>query len=625
MAIKINGCTVIDDTKNWTGNPIAASAPSVCACKYCGVSDLTPNLSCGNYYQLRACSDICVCTITNPSACPYLYLDIASRCKNTIKLPANFIPGSVTATTNTSLAVSYVYNGTNWIKSSTSNTGFLVGSDKQNPCRWNLCDNLVFKCMDNVCDSSGNCYCSVYLDCTSKIQQPCCTAFAVDCAAVWYNNLNGKHPPVYVCYPGHPYPLGVATAIAECPSGSCSYRAPALVAWDITPAGSLLDRTRTTVVGQLCFCAQIATAIPISHTVANNALVSFQSQYSNYYVSVNKLDCVLNLNSVNPPTCCVMQTISIGTCCVCGHGFGCLISTKFHDMDKCCFPAMVLAGCCKFKFWKGTGACPICYIGSLHNLPANSSTIPCTCSYILEISTTGEYLVMAVSCCYCRAAACSVADSSIVVYRDCFATSCVCGSCYVPIFQYKFNSGTPFCMCCPIQPNYLATSNAIYSFDKELCHIFVYGCSAVPQCGCFCYIQTMFTRKTTGDSYVTSLPPIQSNCCIESGYGGCLCGWYWQPNCYAWQGFKGICAEQCCMFGYYACSATCGCTKGLNYDPSTCGWRVGSVCWCDACYCACGCEFAWNGQNHRHMIDSNGNITHPEYIPLPSLTTLYSS
>lgn len=643
MAIKINGVTVIDDDKNWTGNSIAGAAPTVCACKYCGVTSITPDLACANYYNIRAnTSNLCICTLTNESSCASLYLDIISGSETKVNLPTCFYPSSFTADSTPERVYNYTKANSCWILNSVSCTRFIPGNNifSPNPIQgsfnsecvpdftltattgtitntWLACCGCSTFIKQAICQSVPG-YCFIQGadaskgSATTKFCNNWCALAGLCYVESFFGQMAGRSTVICTDYCQYPYGLYSYGDTCGC-SLLCTGRFSFVAVYNITPKGIVVSNPKVLDFGPICadqqcwrWSAAVANPAIVSHSVRCNLILIHgkceRSDNGGSYINVYKLDCFLVKRQL-----CLLQNIYI--CPAAYNDFSGTEIRQFqivkpnHSFDRCVGPALLTAGCCSYTMWLGnTAVCPICYSCSGSGLNYQQCLFAGPSTFNNEtpinMSENGEYLLLLGHT--SPTSALNQGRIRVMRWPNRANTSCCVSGSWSQIYAGTctttpagFSSyGSPF-----------ATAMNVKT-DKNLCHIFIFS-------ECCGTTQLALTRCTDNTSY------------FVSAFARASCGTYFMAaGCsFGSEVIKCICLEQNCAYSGLACSTANGTSKGLIYNNTSCTWIVSNCCYGLANVCS---QFCYNIEQYGYFRDPDGNLINPLILHGTCDCTLFS-
>jgi len=611
MAIKIQGTTIIDDAAN-VSNICMVTTGTICSNTYygcgsglCGVpvtkvssysckccltnsscNNITIDLCCGNYYQIRSLGPVNVSCVCNINYCNKLIIEtLGNSLSSKLTMPSCFAYACSSAD-QCKVTTTFEDVGNNcWIGNYYSQPR-LQGDNIYNS--WQCCDiNTIttrLGCIRCVSSSPSVIFCNFEIEramCLCGSNSPYALSnFAICDAQKSKGQLSG------FCYNNNLYGIGIGQVYDAGQGGAYTY----MRFWRVNPATGDLDCFRCFALGYYdsTYGANLSPGVIISVSPENDFFVTarrvcwFPSQSCGSSCIV-----VYSLSdAVNNGTLVPLQYI-----CACGDTGGarginlyCQSSAiPFHNMDVCCSPAkLIYKNCCNCygtcglyvrKFWKGTAPCYVC-----------SSDCCLFCASTISdpglLTQEGDYLLH--SCCCCVDTSCC--HLCVRVSYDSLNNCCTNTS-----FSEVVNHSVLNVVC----------NRGVFITDCRFCHIghitLQVQCFADTSTAC---IKTRLANGTYISSY--SCSGLMCNCSYGPVWtpGGCTCGCFSRtPNflgsCTA-EPFLYIDLQNNCMYSALKANGSDSLSQtGSRYCTNTCTWVFGTGC-CYACsnsgYCAYGVE-----------------------------------
>lgn len=609
-----------------SGNPSVCSGIQICCTAGC------LDYSCGNYFKFRLLGDYTLCCILNGTNANKLFFDIVPGSSGVrITTNSSFITSVPLAniTTNSKRIIEWNKVGTKWY-------GHAWGSKDSNSfetyqgssARYAFNDSGSCSC----CTFGGlistptlTCYgaCSalraIITDCYCRLGMYVCRAdvqspgqypqFAQNYGWLNINNgalvkVDGQYmsvlPVFYMNNPGDP-------------DGS-PYFSPTIV--------TVVHDTESSG-GKLCLCNNLNVACRpmyciagISNIGSNEAgqprIVAVSEQSDLLVVFFPRCNCVGGILTVEKLSAvvsgqqCTLQSICLcqpvgGCACNCFvtiPAYQCLDNTKNIPASMwkiLCYNAVSGIVCTiKYKFWKGTTACPVCHSYCAFGV-CDCTSMCCTLAKgyegggIFMSDICGKYMVLGST-----NNTCSVNHAYSMWMDNCW---CSCTTYSISNIWCAACCTTNNCGCC-------LASAAVFA-DEYLCHIAHFACSG---CNCTYTRYNIWTR--TGDSVVRSFERCGSTIenCIPSSAPGC-------------QIFR-ISVWDCCMFSCRFACATCPTNcyicYGARYHPAICCWcRDANTAWCLSTAGICG-NFSLYGETFSNLRDLSNNVV--DFLGIKLLT-----
>ena len=632
MPIRVNGVTVIDESRNWTGNAIPASVPIVSTCTISGLSNVNLDIACANYYKIRANTPLTIDCICNISCCNNFFIDYASNDGSKIStLPACF---SFTQSANNceSRNFSTVYKFENlnnkWIGSIVDRN--LNFGDDPTPqsisavCRY--VDRIetgvagfgmasFFKCYNNTSDGNNYGLCKDFNVLTFKYGSSIYTVSPSACP----RGFNISEP----IYSNLSTVRTICTYCSFCCSGNCCSMIPRLIGYSlkcdfilvgtfdcgvVNPSPSqtacfvleaykLTDaiqgiRTRIQFVAFRA-CAYSSTAAALRGCVCINPSCGLVNSSWSQHSGVGGY-----INNFNFDDCAVPQIVSD----VNGYSYECNPSAEP--------PYNLGIATDGMKIWVGSDpSCIFCYRFQTSGYPGYTSNN--YCQMICEwprgsrafYTKDGRYAITVDTLLYPCSSCCRF-DRRVSIWRDTQFGSCLCTN---------FTTLATICdqaFGCSVQ-----TSLFDLIFDCCMCHVLYFGKKGTSGCTC-CSIAVGYSRTTDGCCYVISLPCL----CCGSATGS-------SQNPYVCCGSNqvissfGICLEKNCFYSTRLLQANGAVGCGASYNPALCRWNITTTPVDTCCFC-CYYDYSSTVDMFTNPRDSANNYVNPFYIHALSNTKL---
>lgn len=614
MAIKINGVTVIDDNKTWQGNAISGAAPTVCACKYCGANNITPDLASANYYNIRANTPVTISCICNIDCCSQFYMNFISNDGSKVPtLPSCFNYGQFSA------------------NCTTRNTELTYKFDKVDD-RWLGC--VVDKCVyyGDVITPITTTDVAKYM-CSIGVQPDCvCRARVVGSISSIYagigcglcRDLNLLHfragGSIYTVYTTPSVKGFMITEPLNCVSSSvktiCTYSSTCSMSPRLLGYSVKCDFILVGTFDHSCLCYNAAFAVLEAYKLSD-ALKGDRSL----------LQCVCFSACTYPSTAASLRTLGgcLAGCATYISGLGGLIGN--FNFDECNVPLVVSdaqswSPCCNsgvpidmtnsndgMKIWLGPNlGCVFCYClrtNGFPGYPPNTCQNCCVNTIARAFYTKdGKYAITVDTLLYPTATYCRF-EKRVTVWRDSQHNVCSCASFTGLATVCDISLGT-----CTHQANF----ELIY--DCCMCHVLYFG---KKESTCICAVAGVgYSRTTDGCCYVESLPLLYCN------VQGTTCNPY--TTCFGVcvpSTTFGICLEKNCLYSTNLIQANGVLGCGASFNPSTCRWNITTTAIDTCCFCC-----LYDGYNPILLVtnprDASNNYVNPLYVHNLSNTALFT-
>ena len=597
------------------GAVIVCSTAQICCTAGC------LNYSCGNYFKFRLLGDYTLCCVLNETNATKLFFDIVPGVGGVrISTNSSFISSVPLAnlTTNSKRIIEFDKVGSKWYGrawGSNLSDSFDSYQGSSSVYAFNAtgsCNCCCFNCI--VSTPTATCYGScmalrcVFLDanrlgyyiCRYDVNIPGVQPqFPNNCG--WRNLNNGALVKVDGKYMSI-FPIKYMSSPGD-PEGS-PYYTPTLVTavHDIAGSG-----------GKMCLCNELNQACRATYCINgigfidqsafdHPRIVAVSEQNDLIITHVARCSAIGGIISVDKLSAVVAgQQCTLQTICLCNPSGGCqcncnLTIPAYQCLDntknipasiwkiQCLCEAGARVSVIKYKFWKGTTACPVCHSYCIFDV-CDCTSYCCSVargyegSGIFMSDICGKYMLIGGV-----ASPCSVNHAFGMWSDSCW---CSCTTYSISNIWCAQCSTTNNCGCC--------VAGASTFADEYLCHIIHFACSG---CTCTYTRQNIWTR--VGDTVVRSFERCGSTaqCCIPALNPGC-------------QIFR-ISVWDCCIFSCKFACATCPTTPctcyGAKYHPAICCWcREANSAWCLTTAGICG-NISLYGETYSNLRDMSNNI-----------------
>lgn len=657
------GNALISDGANWTTKYIDFTGATVnCETKYCGISNLTPNLACANYYRLRLNTDTCICTLINESCCTSLYFDVIAspgpNCSGVyISFPNSFYPNEICHSYTEQRVYSYrKFNDCWFLDNVTCSSKGIEGDNSLYPVpvsstsacgTFACCVNRQFIPSTISVNPTCACYRSCYASCGTIGAELCCALASLlpfyccipgDSKATTVipnepntgvlgsrNLISSQYMPqvfgelAYIPTNYCKYPYGVYSFSASIGTGC---RSQSLMVYNITETGIQIPNNTTADFNwYTCteYCFNRGGPSIITHSVDCNYIAIYSRERLRTQtgtIGVYRLDCFLQTR-----TLCALQTITVPGCvwgtAACYRRENMFVKPG-HNLDTCNTPAMLVAGCIAYNFWKGTSVCPLCYVCTLtHGLPAGvNSTGGCSLGNdgtywcVERVSPDGQFVLMSIFCCLASTCNCL----SLCMYRNCNYNSCTTAPSFTGIGSTCSITGDTS----SLQGGNAVRNQAQVRADKDLCHVFFISDSC---CGSFGAIQMGISKWANNQGYSTSIIGLATSWTTTSC--AATTGAFFLPgrtSC-TLEVIKCICVEKGCVYSQWMCSAANGNNNGLIFNSANNCWVVANTCYTPT---VCN-QFCYNIEFYSsNMRSANNGIQNPLFLHASCDSSVYT-
>ena len=604
------------------GNPSVCSGVQICCAAGC------LNYCCGNYFKFRLLGDYTLCCVLNDTSANKLFFDIipGGTCSVRISTNSSFITSVPLAniTTNSKRIIEWNKVGTKWYGhawGSKDSNSFETYQGSSGIYAFNTtasctCCNFNGVVATPTCTCYGSCLAlrCVFADayrlgkmvCQADVHNPSCQPqFPGNCGWMNINNgalvkVDGQYmsifPIFYMNSPGDPegspyYTPTIVTTVHDvestggklclCNNTNSNCRAPYCIGGISFTDNAIMAGFQPRIVAVSEQADLVIMHVPVCNCVGGR-------------ITVEKLSAVVAGQQCTLQSICLCQPV--GGCQCNGYltipAYQCLDNTKnipasiWKILCSCEVNQTICA--IKYKFWKGTTACPVCHSFCAF-LMCDCTSMCCVLARSYGQSTgifmtdiCGKYMVIggpqgSLNC---------TVNHAFSMWRD----NCWC-SCTI------YSIANIWCAQCFTTNNCASCSaTSITLADEYLCHIVHFACPSA--CNCTYVRQNIWTR--VGDSVVMSFERCGSpaECCIAALNVDC-------------QIFRISVWDRC----IYSCRFACGtcptnaCTcYGAKYHSAICCWcRDANTAWCLSTAGICG-NVSLYGQTFSNLRDMSNNI-----------------
>ena len=604
------------------GNPSVCSGIQICCSAGC------LNYCCGNYFKFRLTSDYTLCCILNDSNATKLFFDIIPGGTSSVRISTNtsFITSVPLAniTTNSKRIIEWNKVGSKWY-------GHAWGSKDSNSFEQYQGSSGIY-----AFNTSGNCSCNIYnctvaaptatcygscmalrcvlTDCAIRLGYYICRAdvnnpaiqpqFINNCGWMCIGNgglvkVDGQYmsvfPIFYMNSPGDPegspyYTPTIVTVVHDtessggklclCNNINVSCRPPYCLGNIVSQDAALMGGFQPRIVAISELNDLIVTHVPACNCVGGR-------------IVVDKLSAVVSGQQCLLQSICLCQPV--GGCQCNGYltipAYQCLDNTKNIPASIwkiLCYNEVGASICiAKYKFWKGTSACPICHsycafsVCDCTSMCCVHGRVAQNGSGIFMTDICGKYMVIGGNQ---QSLNCQVNHAFGMFMDNCW---CSCTTYNISNIWCAQCFTTNNCACCGASTSTFA--------DEYLCHILHFARS-----GCVCTYTRHNIWTRVGDTVVRSYEKCGSTCecCIPAIEPCCM--------------FFRISVWDCCIFSCKFACATCLTTPctcyGAKYHPAICCWcRDANNAWCLATAGICG-NLSLYGETHSNLRDLSNNF-----------------